>query len=383
MKKRFVILGIVLLFCCASATRAQIVRREISGPSLPATCHSSDRVVDVFVLKSGTPASDGEYWCNAGAWVKDGKSGDVGIFGESQAFLYPGTFALSAKRYLTANPASLSQPALVELEVNSSNTVTTPVQALTVVSRSSAGSTHAHTSTLRGSYSEATHSGSGALTTLTGTQSLTVNNGGGAITNMYGHRIGRTNTSGTAALSIGLLVNALSGAGVTDNSGVTVDSQTAGTNNAGLTIYATTGTKSANIFMGAAQGTALPAGNWSLYSASANPSLFTGPVSASVYQTATNCADSAGAADCGSAAAGAVVIDAGSTSVVVSTTSVTANSQIVPVFDSSLGTRLGVTCNATVALPTISARTAGTSFTITVPVAPTGNPGCFSYAIIN
>lgn len=101
------------------------------------------------------------------------------------------------------------------------------------------------------------------------------------------------------------------------------------------------------------------------------------------YATATNCADSAGAAACGSAAAGAVVIDAGSTSVVVSTTAVTANSEVFVQYDSSLGTRLGITCNTTPALPAVTARTAGTSFTITVPAAPAVNPACYTYHIIN
>lgn len=112
-------------------------------------------------------------------------------------------------------------------------------------------------------------------------------------------------------------------------------------------------------------------------------STLTGASSAATYLTATNCSDSAGAAACGAAAAGSVVIDAGATTVVVSSTAVTANSQIIPVFDSSLGTRLSVTCNTTIALPAITARTAGTSFTITVAVAPITNPGCFSYQIIN
>jgi len=97
----------------------------------------------------------------------------------------------------------------------------------------------------------------------------------------------------------------------------------------------------------------------------------------------TNCADSAGAAACGAAPAGAVVIDAGATTVVVSTTAVAANSQIFVTFDSSLSTRLGITCNATVALPVVSARTTSTSFTISVPAAPAVNPACFDYFIIN
>jgi len=105
--------------------------------------------------------------------------------------------------------------------------------------------------------------------------------------------------------------------------------------------------------------------------------------SAPTYATATNCSDSAGAAACSAAAAGSIVIDATATTVVVSTTAVTANSQIFAIFDSSLGTRLSVTCNTTVADPWISARTAATSFTITVASAPVTNPACYSYFIVN
>lgn len=101
------------------------------------------------------------------------------------------------------------------------------------------------------------------------------------------------------------------------------------------------------------------------------------------YKTVTNCADSAGAAACGSAAAGSFVIDAATTSTVVSTTAVTANSQILVQYDSSLGTRLSVTCNTTPALPSVTARTAGTSFTVTVPAGPITNPACYNYTIIN
>jgi hypothetical protein len=97
----------------------------------------------------------------------------------------------------------------------------------------------------------------------------------------------------------------------------------------------------------------------------------------------TNCADSAGAAACGAAAAGAFVVDAASTSTVVSTTAVTANSEVFVQFDSGLGTRLGITCNSTTALPSVTARTAGTSFTVTVPAAPTTNPACYSYFVVN
>lgn len=108
-----------------------------------------------------------------------------------------------------------------------------------------------------------------------------------------------------------------------------------------------------------------------------------GDVVGRTYNTLTNCSDGAGAAACSSAAAGSVVIDDGATTVVVSTTVVTANSQVIPVFDSSLGTKLGVTCNTTAVTPSISARTAATSFTITAADPAGANPACFSYVIIN
>lgn len=108
-----------------------------------------------------------------------------------------------------------------------------------------------------------------------------------------------------------------------------------------------------------------------------------GLAKSTLYGTITNCADSAGAAACGAAPAGAFVIDAGSTSTVVSTTAVTANSEIFVQYDSSLGTRLGVTCNTTVpALYGVSARTSGTSFTLT-STAPITDPACFNYFIVN
>lgn len=105
------------------------------------------------------------------------------------------------------------------------------------------------------------------------------------------------------------------------------------------------------------------------------------------YLTDTNCADSAGAAACGSATSGSFVIDAATTSTVVSTSSVTANSQIHVQEDSSLNTRLSVTCNTQSSLvlgsPRVTARTPGTSFTVTIEVGPTTNPMCLNYTIIN
>ena len=113
----------------------------------------------------------------------------------------------------------------------------------------------------------------------------------------------------------------------------------------------------------------------------------TGLWRATLYGTFTNCASSASPAVCSAAPAGAAVIAAAATSVVVNTTAVTANSQILVVQDQSLGTRLSVTCNTqsdlVVGTPEVSARSAGTSFTVIVPVAPTTDPLCFNYLIVN
>ena len=106
-----------------------------------------------------------------------------------------------------------------------------------------------------------------------------------------------------------------------------------------------------------------------------------GLMTAQTLGTATNCASSGGT--CGSAAAGSVSVAAGATTVVVDTTAVLAKSDIIVTFDSSLNSKLGGTCNTTV--PTtygVSARTTGTSFTITA-TAPITNPACFNYLIVN
>ena len=108
-----------------------------------------------------------------------------------------------------------------------------------------------------------------------------------------------------------------------------------------------------------------------------------GRASANLFGSETNCSSSAGPAVCAAAAAGSVVIPAAGTDVTVNTTAVTANSQIFAIFDQSLGTKLGVTCNSTTANPHIGARVAGTSFTIHANVSPVTNPACFSYFVIN
>jgi len=107
-----------------------------------------------------------------------------------------------------------------------------------------------------------------------------------------------------------------------------------------------------------------------------------GKFQAQLYTTTTNCASSAGT--CGAASSGAVTIAAAATTVTVATTAVTANSQIDVSEDSSLGTRLSVTCNTTISRTyAITARTAATSFVITTSAAPTTNPACLNYTIIN
>ena len=108
-----------------------------------------------------------------------------------------------------------------------------------------------------------------------------------------------------------------------------------------------------------------------------------GRASANLFGSETNCSSSAGPAVCAAAPAGSVIIPAAGTDVTVNTTAVTANSQIFAIFDQSLGTKLGVTCNSTTANPHIGARVAGTSFTIHSNVSPITNPACFSYFIIN
>jgi hypothetical protein len=85
-----------------------------------------------------------------------------------------------------------------------------------------------------------------------------------------------------------------------------------------------------------------------------------------------------------SAAAGFATVAAAATAVTVSNAAVTADSQILVTEDSSLGTKLGVTCNTTTGRTySVTARTAGTSFVITSSAAPTTNPACLSYSIVN
>lgn len=112
------------------------------------------------------------------------------------------------------------------------------------------------------------------------------------------------------------------------------------------------------------------------------------PIQPTAYNTATNCSNAASPAVCGSAAAGAVAIPTGVTTValVVNTTAVTANSEITLQSDDSL-TIAATTCNNTLATLVgglaVTARTAGTSFTITYNGTIATNPLCVAYKITN
>jgi hypothetical protein len=111
---------------------------------------------------------------------------------------------------------------------------------------------------------------------------------------------------------------------------------------------------------------------------------FTSGLTSKTYSTSSNCSSKASPAVCGAAAGGSVTVAASATSVTVNSTAVTANSQIIVTEDSSLSRKLSVTCNTTIGRTyAVTTRTAGTSFVITASAAPTTNPACLSYLILN
>jgi len=99
------------------------------------------------------------------------------------------------------------------------------------------------------------------------------------------------------------------------------------------------------------------------------------------------CTSSASPAVCAATIVGSVAIASGGTTLVVNTTAVGANSEIMVTEDQGLGAKLGVTCNTQSLLivgpPRVTARSAGTSFTIGVDVALTANPMCVNFQVIN
>ena len=108
------------------------------------------------------------------------------------------------------------------------------------------------------------------------------------------------------------------------------------------------------------------------------------PLVVSSYRTLSNCSSVASPAKCDSAPAGSFVLGVGSTTARVNTTAVTPNSQILIIEDSSLGAKLGVSCNKTTGRTyMITDRTPGLSFTVSSSFAPTDHPACLSFQLLN
>jgi hypothetical protein len=108
------------------------------------------------------------------------------------------------------------------------------------------------------------------------------------------------------------------------------------------------------------------------------------PLVVSSYGTLSNCSSISLPAKCGHAPAGSFVLRPGSTSTKVNTTAVTVNSQIVVMEDSSLGPKLGVSCNRTSGRTyMITDRVSGVSFTVSSSAAPTEHPACLSFQLLN
>jgi hypothetical protein len=108
------------------------------------------------------------------------------------------------------------------------------------------------------------------------------------------------------------------------------------------------------------------------------------PVVVSSYGTLSNCKSAVSPAKCDSAPAGSFVLGVGSTTARVNTTAVTADSQILVIEDSSLGAKLGVSCNKTIGRTyMITDRTPGLSFTVSSSFAPTDHPACLSFQLLN
>jgi hypothetical protein len=108
------------------------------------------------------------------------------------------------------------------------------------------------------------------------------------------------------------------------------------------------------------------------------------PLVVSSYGTMSNCRSAVSPAKCDSAPAGSFVLGVGSTSAKVNTTAVTPDSQILIIEDSSLGAKLGVSCNKTTGRTyMITDRAPGLSFTVNSSFAPTDLPACLSFELLN
>ncbi len=133
---------------------------------------------------------------------------------------------------------------------------------------------------------------------------------------------------------------------------------------------------------GATGGSVYVQGNMNWIFTSPTPLFATG-VKAAGYQTNGNCSASASPANCYGSAAGSVAIPAASASLTIDTSAVTASSEIFLQWDASLGATLGVTCSTGIGQLYVTARVAGTSFSIASTDASDPHPQCVSYHIIN
>ena len=102
---------------------------------------------------------------------------------------------------------------------------------------------------------------------------------------------------------------------------------------------------------------------------------------AAQYLTTSVCSSTASPAICGSASAGKVQVAAGATTLVINSTSMTASTGCWFSYDGSGST--APTNMASLLHPYISARTAGTSITMALPVAPTANPVNVQFGCVN
>lgn len=214
---------------------------------------------------------------------------------------------------------------------------------------------------------------------------LTTGSGSTNVPNMVFAPTGGTAITGWNTLggAIGIVLPNSTASGIQIfNTASTVANPEVNITGGGITIFS--GTTSAIVLSSGSGNLAVQIGNIS--ATVGNITATAGTVSGAKYATATNCSSSANPAVCGSAAAGAFTIAAAATTVTINTTAVTANSDIEIQPDVSLGTRLGVTCNtslATVVAPVVTARTAGTSFVATITGTLVANPACYSYSITN
>jgi len=110
-------------------------------------------------------------------------------------------------------------------------------------------------------------------------------------------------------------------------------------------------------------------------------------IKAAFFQGSNVCTSTANPASCFTRPVGRFVIAAGATTTQINTDEVTASGSIFVVRDDSLGTALSVTCNTQSSLvlgtPRALSRSVGSNFIATIDVAPTTNPLCLVYFVVN